>query len=135
MKKKVLLAMAVIMVLGSVKAMALTAEEENQFTKIEAVEAMNAEMSGEAEISQVDGAIMAKQIMDIEDVNKEVQGLIDRLGEEGSGLQQSSLGQMSFLADSYEQQAKATQNVDKVNELWEQAMDLKGKVSKIKANQ
>lgn len=134
MKKKALLAMAIIMVLGSIKSMAMTEEEAldlNALTKIEAAEADLRDE--EMQINHVDGAIMATQIDQIEQVNKDIQLLIDQVGAEGSGLQENGLGQLSYLADTYEQQANATQNPDKVNKIWKQAMELKAQVEKIKA--
>lgn len=135
MKKKVLLAMAVIMALGSIKAMAMTEEEAmdlNALTKTFAAEE-NMKAQESQSVNDADGKIMAVQIDEIEQVGKDIQDLISELGAEGSGLQENGLGQMDFLASSYEQEAKSSQNPDQVNNLWKKAMELKEQVSEIKA--
>lgn len=147
MKKNVLLAMAVIMLLGSIKALAVEDEDdaynENQRTKIEAAQKYMREQEEEKEkevddaVDHANGTVTAVQIRDIEQVNADIDSLIDRVGTKDSGLQEiqdNGLGQLSSLAEDYEKRAKAAiDDSDEVNSIWEQAMDLKVQVSKIKA--
>lgn len=126
MKKKVLLAMAVIMVLGSVKAMALTDDEVmdmNAATKVEAVEAMNAEM---ANGDLTDGKIAAVQIAEIRELNQKIDRLTSESMAEGSGL-----GQLSDQADRLLRQAEATEDSAEINKLWIEAKELNETVLKI----
>lgn len=134
MKKKVLLAMAVIMALGSIKAMAMSEEDEtlamNAITKtIAAEENMKAQES--QSVSDADGKNMAVQIGEIREVGEEIQKLISKLGEDGAGLQGSGLAQLESLASDYEQEAESSQSPARVYELWNEAMKLKKKVLEI----
>lgn len=135
MKKKITLALAVIMVLGSVKAMAMTAEEAHHMNQLSKIETMAEAREGacttcsDSELTR----IAATQLMQIEQLKNEVDELISAAGDQGSSLQENSLGQISFLADTYDSEAKATDNANKINQIWEQAMSLQKEVTKIKA--
>ncbi|MGZ3768857.1 MAG: hypothetical protein ACXVCP_05130 [Bdellovibrio sp.] len=126
MRKKVLLAMSTFVFFGAVKSMAASSSEEefmnmNAASKVEAVQILNANMDK-----------AAAQIKEIQTVNDEIQQLINKLGENGEGLQANSLGQISFLGDTYLQEAIHAKNFEGVQRAHEKAMKLNAIVEKIK---
>ena len=74
------------------------------------------------------------QISQIEDVKAQVDDLINKVGDRGSALQENSLGQISFIIDSYVQEANNTDDVEKINALWSESQEIGHQVEAIKAH-
>ena len=89
-----------------------------------------AEERGDNELTRV----AAVQISQIEDVKAQVDDLINKVGDRGSALQENSLGQISFIIDSYVQEANNTDDVEKINALWTESQEIGHQVEAIKAH-
>lgn len=121
MKKKILLALAAVTALSSLKVMALTDEEEayreNVEGKITAIQELQKEVQAE-EQEYLEGKISATElnnmIYDIEDLSSELQLLITSMGEAGEGLQANSLGQYDSLVQALVDKVHAEPNSQKV---------------------
>lgn len=116
MKKQFKMALAALLVFGSVSS-AMAEEGDYIYDSIQQNKIPTAERN------------------EILDINDQVSKLIDRLGTEGKGeeLQKYSLGQLSFLASEYAKEVEATENADKIDEIWMKAQEIKAEVTKIKA--
>lgn len=107
--KMLKIVLAASLLVGSVKAMA--------------------EQSGDNELTRV----AAVQIEQIEDVKAQVDDLISKVGDRGAALQENSLGQISFIIDSYVAEANSTDDLEKINTLWTESQELGHEVQVIKA--
>lgn len=131
MKKKFMLVIAVIMVLGSIRAMAMTEQEAMDMNTLTKIDAIEGSFSGEChECNHEDGRIMAVQMDSIKILKDRVDTLVNIAGDEGV-LQQSSLGQMSFLADMYVTEAEQARSSDALNKVYESSLELEKEVRKI----
>ncbi|WP_374029601.1 hypothetical protein [Bdellovibrio bacteriovorus] len=109
MKKKVMLALAIIMVLGSVKAMALTEEEAyimNQQTKIDAVEAdVGCSTCADGDSDIIEGKLQAAAKVSmvglIEDSRAQVKE-IRKIGNDIGTAMDDSHGLIKFLGQQEE---------------------------------
>lgn len=139
MKKKVILALAAITALSSIKVLALTDEEEayleNQRGKIEATQAAEEEAQQE-EIEDFQGKTTATElnsmIYEIEDLAEELQQLISSMGEAGYGLQANSLGQYDSRIQALEDDVRAQPNSRKViTKAHKEALEIKAELKAI----
>lgn len=88
-----------------------------------------ADEGGDAELTR----IAAVQIGQMEDIKTQVDDLINKVGDRGAALQENSLGQLSFVIDSYVQEASTTDDVEKINLLWTESQEIGHQVEAIKA--
>lgn len=86
----------------------------------------------DAEIT--DGKIMATQMGQIQDVKADIDALINKVSERGTGLTGSGLGQLSSAIDAILVEAQSTQDSDKMNDLWMEAMELNKDLTQIKTS-
>nr|WP_295906086.1 hypothetical protein [uncultured Bdellovibrio sp.] len=121
MKKQIKLAMAAMILFGSVNAMADIDDDiynEIQRTKIETF----------AESFDIRS--------DIENIKKETDKLIDILGTSGpeGSLQESGLGQLSDIAQRNFEKSQQTENIDDLHELLDSSNQVKAALKQIKAH-
>lgn len=88
----------------------------------------------QVEIDITEGKIMAAQMMQIQDVKNNVDALINTVSTRGSGLTGSGLGQLISAIDAVLQEAQTTDDTDKMNDLWSEAMELNKDLVLIKAS-
>lgn len=135
MKKHVLLAMAVIMVLGSIKAMAMSDEDiMNQQTKIDAM-VMNQRIANNNEsFVDQDFKIQAVQKTDILRINREVERVLTLLETEGpmGSLQATGIGQLSDIAQRNFDMSDISENGDEINSLWLSSQEVEKDLIQIK---
>ena len=135
MKKHVLLAMSVIMVLGSIKAMAMSDEDiMNQQTKIDAM-VMNQRIANQNEsFVDQDSKIQAVQKMDILRINREVERVLTLLETEGpmGSLQATGIGQLSDIAQRNLDMSDISENSDEINSLWLSSQEVERDLIQIK---
>lgn len=121
MKKQVKLAIAAMILLGSVNAVADIDEDiynENQRTKIEAM-AENFDVRSQ-----------------IEQVKDEANKLIEILGTQGpeGSLQETGLGQLSDIAQRNYDRSQQTENIDDLEELLKSSNEIKATLTQIKTH-
>lgn len=85
------------------------------------------------EIDHTEGKIMANQMMQIEDVKNNVDTIINTIANRGYGLTGSGLGQISHAIDSITNEALSTQDADKMNALWLEAMEINKDLQQVKS--
>ncbi len=123
MKKHVLLAMAVIMVLGSIKAMAMSEQEAmdmNQQSKVEAG-IRNQQMDRMDEATHGNGQIQAAQKNHIRDIRiksaQTIKALIKL--DQNSILSESGIGQVDDMASRAFDISKDSENSNDIQASWE----------------